>query len=222
MKLIALLLLSCTLFVACEDTGGILDALDDALDVDVVKESELQERGSLGDKKFYTPNSQTPYTGRVMNRWPSTGKVQKEYKLKDGKKQGVEKTYYPSGGRKSSVNYKDGKKHGEEYSWGDKTGPGDFSGQKELKANYVDGKMHGLKTTWDMNGQKSKETNYKDGKLHGLKTTWDRNGEKIEESNYKDGKLHGLYTEYWELGTGPNYGQKRRERMYRDGKPVYN
>ena len=77
--------------------------LAEAIDFD-----KLQIRGKKGEKLFYAPNKQTPYTGWAKVMYDN-GQVKVLIPLKDGKKDGLSTTWYENTQKSSEVNFKDGK-----------------------------------------------------------------------------------------------------------------
>jgi antitoxin component YwqK of YwqJK toxin-antitoxin module len=63
-----------------------------------VRQSQLQERNGL----FYKINSETPYSGRMVDTYPN-GQKKKECTYKAGKIEGAVTAWYENGKRKGSV-----------------------------------------------------------------------------------------------------------------------
>ena len=200
------------------------DLFADAIDLD-----KLQKRGREGEEILYFPNSDTPYTGKVIGSRDPSGKPWELFNYKDGKLDGLSTGWYENGQKEYEINYKDGKVDGLATGWyengqkkyennwkdGDRDGLSTSwyeNGQKELEHNYKDGEKDGLSTSWYENGQKEYENNWKDGKRDELSTSWHENGQKKLEHNYKDGKEDGLSTSWHENG------QKEYENNWKDGK----
>jgi antitoxin component YwqK of YwqJK toxin-antitoxin module len=65
---------------------------------------------------------------------------------KDGKPDGVIKTWFPSGAQRQQLGFKDGVLHGTSIEWDEK-------GVKRGEVNYADGKLHGTRTLWLVDGR---------------------------------------------------------------------
>ena len=166
---------------------------------------------------YYTKDTNQPYSGPVF-RLHKNGIIGQEVNLKDGKPDGLWKSYSMEGDNfYSLVEYKDGEvisiKRFEYYGWGplfeemtynsfddmdffQKRRTGSYyykryydNGQLERQGTYKDGKPDGPVKTYHDNGQFRTEENYKDGKEDGLWKVYDINGQLEEERTYKDGEL---------------------------------
>ena len=146
--------------------------------------SKLLKRGEEGERLFYAPNEQSPYTGWIKEMY-NNGQVKGLCHFKDGKQDGLFTQWFENGQKQAVKNYKDGKRDGVWTFWYK-------NGQKLEELNYKDGKQDGLKTGWYENGQKEDEINFKNDKLDGLLTDWYDNGQKESEGNFKADKLMSL------------------------------
>ena len=143
----------------------------------------------------------------LVKSWHSNGQLKFEFNFKVGKPDGLGKLWYDNGQLDAEFNYKDGKLDGLGKQW-------HSNGQLELEVNYKDGKEDGLGKRWIENGQLRSEQNYKDGELDGLRKSWHNNGQLELEVNYKDGKEDGL-EKWWSEN-----GKLEAEFNYKDGKRV--
>ena len=105
---------------------------------------------------MYEVNGQKPYTGDVFELFEN-GNRKSSGRLKGGKKDGLQTSWYKNGQKREETTYKDGKANGLNTGWYE-------NGQKEWEVTWKDGKEDGLWTHWYENGQKREETIYKDGK----------------------------------------------------------
>ena len=128
-------------------------------------------------------------------------------KYVNGKKEGVQKSWYESGQLESEKNYKDGKAEGIQKWWNE-------DGQLEDERNYKDGEKHGVQKSWYRSGQLFFELNCKDGEKDGVQKSWYDDGQLYSELNYKDGKAEGIQ-KWWNED-----GQLEDERNYKDGKLI--
>ena len=104
-----------------------------------VRQSQLQERNGL----FYKINSETPYTGRMVAKYPN-GQKQHECTYKDGKQEGTGTWWHSNGQKLAEHTYKDGKLEGTLTEWHE-------NGQKKQEVTYKDGKPINKKS-WDKDG----------------------------------------------------------------------
>ena len=169
---------------------------------DGVNGEELEER--IGG--FYLKDSDVPYTGKVFRLYKN-GQKQFESNLKNGKTDGLIRSWYENGEPESESNWNNGILNGLQITW-------HKNGQKKSEGKIKEGKEDGMLMEWYENGQKKSEENWKDGKPNGAMVLWKRGGQKIREQNYKDGKEDGLQTT-WHLN-----GQKSWEADYKDGKVI--
>ena len=70
----------------------------------VVETSQLQVR----DRLYYKINSETPYTGRVVDKY-TNGQKRVEGTYKDGKREGLNTKWYENGQKKEELTFKDGR-----------------------------------------------------------------------------------------------------------------
>ena len=132
------------------------------------------------------------------------GQLESETNYKDGKRNGLVKSWYPNGQLLFEGNYKDGEEDGLCQQWHE-------NGQLKYEDNYKDGKPDGFYKGWYEDGQLRFEGNYKDGLEDGLAKYWFRNGQLKSEINHNDGKMNGFYKEWYENG------QLKSESNYKDG-----
>ena len=130
---------------------------------------------------YYSGDDLVPkdYTGIAFKC--KDGKVLLLYNYKEGKRDGLWRSWHENGQLRTEKNYKDGKGDGLSMRWYE-------NGQLQREYNYKDGKRDGLWRGWYANGQLEREKNYKDGKGDGLYRGWHENGQLEYEYNIKDGK----------------------------------
>ena len=147
---------------------------------EAVLRDTLELRRSEGEKLYYAPDSETPYTG-----WAKTKHLNEKVRWlghhKDGKPDGLATLWHGNGEKAQEVTYKDGRQEGPYAVWHD-------NGQNKEEGTYKGGKLEGLVTTWHENGQKEQEVTNKDGKQDGVVTVWDERGVMIGQVHFKNGK----------------------------------
>ena len=101
------------LMVGCQTTKVSKMDLDDPktrkkIVAKAVKGKKLQFRGKEGEKLWYAPNQQKPYTG--WKKWiHDNGRLVGLSQFKNGKLDGLRTWWYPNGRKKAERTYKDGK-----------------------------------------------------------------------------------------------------------------
>lgn len=160
----------------------------------------------LIDNVAYIQGTDNPYTGKVVDKYPS-GAKQYQMFLKNGKREGVSIQWYKDGPIKTKNSYVDGKHDGYAIWWNP-------NGKKKFETQLINGVESGTATEWSNNGKKISEIYTKDGIMYGFVTyekgepieshknnghgytgtitTWHEDGIKQCVRHYKEGKLNGL------------------------------
>lgn len=105
-------------------------------------------------------------------------------------KQGIWREFWSNGDLKLETSYKDGKKDGLEITWYD------HPDCVEQEAFYKDGKLDGTVTHYSKRCRKDFFETYKNGVKHGLELEYYNNGYLKAEGVYKNGSLDGYYSVY--------------------------
>ncbi len=113
-----------------------------------------------------------------------------EFILKNGKKEGESKCWYPNGQLYYQCSYKEGKLEGEFIMFWD-------SGFRKKQTYYKEGKKEGECKEWYPKGAVVRLSYYKDNKLEGEWKQWWDNGQLGIECYYKEGKKDGKYKEWY-------------------------
>lgn len=130
---------------------------------------------------FYEKGSDTPYTGAVVDYYPS-GETKASMHFEQGLPVGKAVRWYRSG-QKSGEAKLSGNKSGRTTEWYE-------NGQLKSEGELVNGRVNGLMTTWHPNGQKKSEENqYVEGRpVDGTATTWYENGQMKSEELWVSGQ----------------------------------
>lgn len=181
-----------------------------------------------GSKVLFSASSGKPFTGRCET-CHQNGVLEHRITFVEGKENGPDTTYYPSGCIMVVRNHVIGKENGlwtyyndstQSIAWemnylnGEKHGPQVFispKGDTTLYENYKNGVLNGIKKTYykktkaeiAANPEKSlleKEVNYVNGLFQGAFTVYNREGKKLQTVNYKAGKKDGISTYYYDDG----------------------
>lgn len=196
MKSYLTLLTALVLFFGCGESN-----LDDAETLDkilaeAIDRDKIQIRGEEGEKLFYAPNEQTPYTGWIKELYKN-GQVKELIHLKDGEPIGASNIWYENGQKMAEINYKDGKQNGLTTSWYE-------NGQKRNEANFKDGKLISCEV-WKINGEKCPVSNIVNG--NGKLVKYNDNGSENSRAEFEDGEVSWKKktAQTWVNSTGEAY-----------------
>jgi len=175
----------------------------------------------------YEVNSEIPFSGKAVEFFEGGEVKSKSTSYKDGKLDGVFRTWFENGQISSEDSYKDGsvtlsklwRENGHqlaETSWkADKVnGIVKFwyeNGQLKSEESYIDDERQGLKKVWYENGQQQFEGAFIAGQLNGKIQEWHENGVPKREGKLLEGKKDGLWT-FWNRN-----GEKSKELEYENG-----
>jgi len=132
----------------------------------------------------------------------SKTRISKKSFYNDGKKDGLETTYYLNGQVKKETPYNNGIINGQIKKWYE-------NGSQESIENYENGKLNGLALyyfIYDRNVKNENNdnikciANYKDDKLDGLYQEFFQNGSLELEIQYNNGKKNGFWRKYFRTG----------------------
>jgi len=110
-----------------------------------------------------------------------------------GKRDGLNKQYFPGGQVKAEVMYQNGLPNGQATLYHE-------NGKVMETMNYVNGKKEGKATAYDSKGRLEATSNYKYGKYHGINKEFHSNGKVKAEIRYKHGKIQGPMKLFYENG----------------------
>jgi len=160
---------------------------------------DLINRGGV----YYEINALTPFNGVSVN-YHDNGQVKHEKYYKDGKLDGLQKSYFEikgdalgsdreKGQLRSTENFKGGNKNGLQETY-------QQNGHLKFKWVLKDGIRNGFYKSYRKDGTLGSNTNFKDGKLNGLQEIYYKNGQLKYSTHYKDEKLDGLRKGYYDNG----------------------
>ncbi len=143
----------------------------------------------------------------------------RRFHFTDGKLDGFQEEYYPSGQKAFSFQFKKGKREGKQIEWdsagntlvsaeffnGYRTGKyQDWffhkPSQQHLECTFKDGCFDDHMIAWHENGSKDEESYWKNGSEDGLLCCWDDNGTLLLECLYREGQLEGSFKEWYQDG----------------------
>lgn len=175
-----------------------------------------------GTNTVMSASSHKPFSGQCET-CHMNGLLERRVTFVDGKTNGIDTTYYPSGcimvirshvqGVENGhwtyfydslgtvnweMNYSVGQKHGPQITFSRK--PNASSGDTVKLETYNNGVLNGPKVTY-MKGKRTKQSNYVNGLLEGPFLMYNAEGKIIEEITYKQGKRNGISKFYYDDGT---------------------
>ena len=109
------------------------------------------------DGIYYEVNSNTPFTGSVMEYYEN-GQLKIRENFKDGKEEGLSEYFHENGELEFRGNVKEGKEDGLWESYHE-------NGQLESRGNLKEGESDGLWEYFDEDGNLTNTEEYKDGEL---------------------------------------------------------
>ena len=125
-----------------------------------------------------------PFTGRVINTFPSGIKEETTFYI-DGRKHGDFQKWFADGKLSYKSSFVNGLPDGISRSWWK-------NGNLRSEANQVMGKLQGVQTQWYISGAKFKERNLNMGFEEGLQRSWRENGKVYNNYEAKNGRIFGL------------------------------
>lgn len=150
---------------------------------------QLAEVGGV----FHDRTTGQAFTGEV------TGAI--EGRLRDGRWQGVVRTYHPDGSKQSEARFRGGVMQDAARSW-------HANGQLASLVEYADGARHGAFSRWFDNGVTEVEKTFDDDRESGHERRYLRNGRLLLDRTWRAGRKHGVETYFcWpDASPGANFG----------------
>ena len=139
-----------------------------------------------------------PINGIVCDYWGSTEILKghalfSETPFKNGKAEGIERQYSPSGRLIGETPFKNGKGEGIARRYHE-------SGRLFIEVLLKDGKAEGIERHYDKSGRLSAEIPYKNGKKEGIERHYNESGRLNHEMPYKNDKKEGYSQTYTATG----------------------
>jgi len=136
-----------------------------------------------------TKDGFTPFNGTCQT-WNRSGYVLEELTCTNGKRDGIDTSFYGSGCVQSTQGYILGIKNGKHQVFFDSTG------QLRKEENYLNGKLHGLVQEYNRSGDTLLYMNYALDIPHGIQRTYYPDGKRFKVISYKNGLLDGSHLTY--------------------------
>lgn len=143
--------------------------------------------GSLA--RVYTVLAGTDVREGVAVSYHPNGKKAVEAPYKNGKLDGVFRSYYENGKLWQTIGYLEGVEEGVSTTYFE-------NGSKKSKEVYRNGILNGTSEEYYENGNLRRKLPYVKGHIHGVGKVFDEQGAMIEEMTFEYGLRHGPYRRY--------------------------
>lgn len=111
------------------------------------------------------------------------GNPKLEFNFKDGRRDGIQLTWFKNGELNSEYNYVNGIEHGYRKAWYE-------NGNINFIESFNNGQEHGTFENWHENSRLKWHREYFKGEEHGLWRSWYKNGQLESEAYYNNGELN--------------------------------
>jgi antitoxin component YwqK of YwqJK toxin-antitoxin module len=111
------------------------------------------------------------------------GNPKLEFNFKDGRRDGIQLTWFKNGELNSEYNYVNGIEHGYRKAWYE-------NGNIHFIESFNNGREHGTFKNWHENSRLKWHREYFEGEEHGLWRSWYKNGQQESEAYYNNGELN--------------------------------
>lgn len=139
--------------------------------------------------RIYTVLAGTETREGLSVSYHPNGKVAVEAPYKNGKLDGVFRSYYENGKVWQTVGYLDGIEEGFSVTYYE-------NGSKKIKEVYKNGILDGATEEYYENGKLRRKLPYVKGHIHGVGKVFDEQGAMVEEMTFEHGLRHGPYRRY--------------------------
>lgn len=126
-----------------------------------------------------------PFSGHLITYFES-GKIESFTKYRNGRKDGIERYWYPNAAPATERAYKNGIKTGKHRGWYS-------NGKLNYEYQFNDkGFYQGVQKEWYASGKLAKRFNYQDGNETGRQQLWKTNGDISANYDVVNGERYGL------------------------------
>jgi len=145
------------------------------------------EDGSVA--RIYTVLKGTDVREGVALSYHPNGKLAVEAPYKNGKLDGVFRSYDENGNLHESIGYLDGEEEGYSILYYS-------NGKKKSRETYSRGILNGVSEEWDEKGKLRRQIPFENGQIHGLVKFYDEMGLISEDIHFVRGLRNGAYRRY--------------------------
>ena len=139
--------------------------------------------------RMYTVKKGTDVREGVALSYHPNGKLAVEAPYKDGKLDGVFRSFDENGKLHETIGYLDGEEEGFSILYYE-------NGKKKSRETYRQGILNGMSEEWDENGKLIRQIPYENGQIHGVVKIYDDMGKVQEDMNFVHGIRNGTYHRY--------------------------
>ena len=158
--------------------------------------------------RIYTVLKGTDVREGVSLTYHPNGKLAVEAPYKNGKLNGVFRSYDENGNLRETIGYKDGEEEGFSILYYE-------NGKKKSSENYRRGTLNGKSEDWYENGKIRRQIPYENGQIHGVVKIYDEMGLLMEDMDFVHGLRNGKYHRY-------SFGKVMLEAEFKDNRCVKN
>lgn len=139
-----------------------------------------------GNSRWIMKDDSSQVSGFVV-QYLSGGSVARKFGVFNGRKEGLQTTYFHDGKSKFSESFKNNKLHGEVKRW-------ILENDHQLIAhlNYQNGRLHGEQKKWYNTGELHKLMHLNMGKEEGLQQAYRKNGALYANYEARNGRVFGM------------------------------
>lgn len=158
--------------------------------------------------RIYTVKKGTDVREGVSLSYHANGKLAIEVPYRNGKIDGVLRSYDENGNLHETIGYLEGEEEGYSTIYY-------ANGKKKKREVYHQGILNGVSEDWDELGRLVRQIPYENGQIHGVVKIFDETGKVIEDMNFVRGIRNGAYHRY-------SFGKVTLEAEFKDNRCVKN
>ena len=204
MKKLFLTFFSCVVMGCTVSAAPLADSNAASAALDTVKTT--YDDGQVS--RVYTVLKGTDVREGVSLTYHPNGKLAVEAPYKNGKLDGIFRSYDEKGNVIETIGYKNGEEEGYSIRYHE-------NGKKKNREKYHQGVLNGISEDWDENGKLRRQIPYEDGQIHGLVKIYNEMGQIEEDMNFVSGLRNGAYRRY-------SFGKLVLEAEFKDNRCVKN
>lgn len=204
MKKLFLTFFSCVVMYGTAFAAPLKDSVAASAALDTVRATFDDGRVS----RIYTVLKGTEVREGVSLTYHPNGKLAVEAPYKNGKLDGVFRSYDEKGNLRETIGYKDGNEEGFSVLYYE-------NGKKKSSETYRGGTLNGKSEDWYENGKIRRQIPYENGQIHGVVKIYDEMGMLMEDMNFVHGIRNGKYHRY-------SFGKQVLEAEFKDNRCVKN
>ena len=158
--------------------------------------------------RIYTVLKGTDVREGVSLSYHRNGKLAIEVPYRNGKIDGVFRSYDENGTLHETIGYLEGEEEGYSTIYY-------ANGKRKSRETYRHGILNGMSENWDEKGKLRRQIPYVDGQIHGVFKMYDEFGKIKEDMNFIHGLRNGAYRRY-------KYGKLEFEAEFQNNRCVKN